>query len=275
MRQLPDCIVPSIAVGRAKILESHLTLMRAQAEDLLARKHMTSENRETLGEIFRESHMVEAELDDWLREAGGYPGGLPRTLDLTTPGWTVRELQEALLTLYPKAATVDEAKNLIPLLHRRIRRVRNQNHRTRFDSEPSAAAEFLFDRADALLCAALQWGGPECRMQANVAKAQLGLLRDARFVRPGLTAPDSRVRLAAIACVAFLQDADAHVTLREIATSDPEPGVREAGLWAYGFAGGPEPLALLVARASQDEHAGVRQFAGEGVDAVEESWWKL
>jgi hypothetical protein len=96
-----------------------------------------------------------------------------------------------------------------------------------------------------LTYAANQWGGPESRVHASFAKAELGMLRDARFVSPGLSAENPEVRLATISCVAFLNDRNAQDHLRDLAQHDLEAGIRGAALWAYGYICGNEADALL------------------------------
>jgi hypothetical protein len=63
---------------------------------------------------------------------------------------------------------------------------------------------------------------------------------------PGLASSDYEQRLAAIACCAFLQSEQGTALLADLATSDPESGVREAALWALGFAGGTVDSTMMT-----------------------------
>lgn len=94
----------------------------------------------------------------------------------------------------------------------------------------------------------MQWGDHTSRVHANVAVSTLGKLRDVRFVAPGLDSPDHEVRLATIACLAFLPEHTEHEKLRELAASDPEPGVREAAEWAHKFSAGKTTQAMQAQR---------------------------
>lgn len=89
----------------------------------------------------------------------------------------------------------------------------------------------------------------------------------------GRTAATAADRLAAIACLAFLPATRGNQRLRRIAIDDPEPGVRQAALWAYGFAGGADAENLLSERARDDRDARVRRFAQTGRDGHRRSWW--
>ena len=86
--------------------------------------------------------------------------------------------------------------------------------------------------------AARKWGGIECCVQATLAGSNLGLLRDVRFVSSGISSKDYNERLIAVACLAFLQAEGTADRLAEICLNDPDAGVRESALWAFGFVGG-------------------------------------
>jgi hypothetical protein len=92
--------------------------------------------------------------------------------------WTAEELLRGYAPLYPAAAAIKDSNKIIVLLAKQLRRVHNQNFVLQFSSNSSKAARYLFDRADALIYAALRWGGPECRFQALTARHELGTLRD-------------------------------------------------------------------------------------------------
>jgi hypothetical protein len=154
------------------------------------------------------------------------------------PGWTVRELQEVLEPLYPRAAEVEDPNQLVPLLEKSIRRVPNPAFISRFVDDPHEAAEYLFDRTDALIRAALRWGGVECRLHAMLADVELGDLRDGRFLLPMLKCADHEQRLRAVACTALLCSDVVPRLLEDIARDDGEPGIRESAQWANAFAAG-------------------------------------
>jgi hypothetical protein len=128
--------------------------------------------------------------------------------------------------LYPLAENITSAQKFIALMHDRVRRLPNPEHESRFSDEPLKAAEFLFDRADALIYAAKHCGGPECLLQAALASRELGRLRDPRFVFPALTAKSFETRLAGVACLAFVWSDEGTARLKRMAEEDPDPGVR-------------------------------------------------
>jgi hypothetical protein len=162
---------------------------------------------------------------------------------------------------------------LIALLYDCVRRVPNPGYVNRFSKEPLEAAELLFDRADALLYAAQKWGGHECRFLARTARGELGWLRDERFILPALQAEDMKARLVAVACLAFLWSDESSKRLRELVINDPEPGVRQSALWAYGFASGRDAQELLRERSSNDANVHVRTFAKKATTLDERGWW--
>jgi hypothetical protein len=63
-------------------------------------------------------------------------------------------------------------------MYRRVRQIPNPNFEWRFSKDSEQAAEFFFDSTDALFYTANRWGGPECSLQATLAKQELGILRD-------------------------------------------------------------------------------------------------
>src|SRR5205085_6814167 len=108
---------------------------------------------------------------------------------------------------------------------------------------------------------AKQWGGHECCLQAMIACSELGLLRDPRFIFPALESSSFEVRLAGVACLAFLSSDEGNELLKQVAIDDPDSGVRQSAIWAYGFVEGKEALELMSSRAAEDAHPHVRSFA--------------
>jgi hypothetical protein len=139
--------------------------------------------------------------------------------------------------------------------------------------------KLLPDRVEVLLYAATEWGGPQARLHGTVARAELGRLRDPRFIRPALASPHPDERALGAACLAFFgHDGDTTATLRRVAENDSMPSVRQVALWAYGFAGGSDALAVLRYAATADRSERVRAFAArtaEAVTADAAGWWRL
>jgi hypothetical protein len=177
------------------------------------------------------------------------------------PGWTASELLPVISPLYPAARNIDRTSQLISLLEGNIRRIHNLEYENRFDADPRAAAEFLFDRTDALLYMAIMFGGRECRLQARFARKELGLMRDPRFIFPALESGDFHQRLIGVSCLAFLWSKEGNKQLRRIATEDSDPGVRQSALWAYWFSNNDDGWELIKDRAQDDPAEFVRSFA--------------
>ena len=167
---------------------------------------------------------------------------------------------------------------LTALLNKKIGRFPNPEFESRFSTEPHKASEYLYDRTDALLFAAVRWGGHECRMQAMMARSEIGPLRDPRFVYPALKSVTFEERLRGVAGLAFLWSDCGHELLRQVALNDTESAVRLSALWAYGFAGGEGAEELLLRQAECDSDATARVSLGEMIErltANEGSWWNI
>jgi hypothetical protein len=222
--------------------------------------------------LFEEVCRVKEDVQEWLN-SNSYPlKGCPSSVLTEVPSLTSRELLSVLLPFYPSARKLTDPNHLVGLL-KRVRRIPNPIHSRRFSTDQHKAAEFVFDRTDALMFAATKWGGRECSFQAMLAKSQLGLLRDVRFVFPVLKRESFEDRLTGVACLAFLRSDKGNLLLRRLATSDPNPSVRQSALWACGFAGVDEICCLLDASSKSDPSASVRDFA---IAALKQpSWWQM
>lgn len=154
-----------------------------------------------------------------------------------------------------------------------IRRFPNPEFERTNLKNPRLAAQYLYDKTDALIYIAKEWGGTESRFQANLAANELGLLRDSAFVLSDLDNDDFNVRLSAVACLAFLQSKKNNETLRNAATNDIDIGVRQSALWAYGFAGGENSINFIEERSLRDEDPRVRNFAVKLIENYSGKWF--
>jgi hypothetical protein len=167
---------------------------------------------------------------------------------------------------------------LTALISKKIRRFPNPEFESRFSKVPRKASEYLYDGTDALLFAAMRWGGHECRMQAMMARSEIGPLRDPRFVYPALKSVMFEERLRGVACLAFLWSDHGRELLRQAALNDTEAGVRLSALWAYGFAGGEKAEELVLQQAGCDADVSARASFREMIECRatnEGSWWKI
>ncbi|HVG32072.1 MAG TPA: HEAT repeat domain-containing protein [Pyrinomonadaceae bacterium] len=272
LNALDKCYLPSAAVGQALLIAAEAEELRRRLDDFLPRKMDWSTRREAESVRCRVDDVLH-EVRPWLGEHGLCTLDLPHEVSREVPCWTSHELLDILRPLYPVLRKNNDNTQLITLLYDCVRRVPNPGDVNRFSKEPLEAAEFLFDRADVLLYAAQKWGGHECRFLARTARGELGWLRDARFILPALQAGDMKARLAAVACLAFLWSDESSRRLRELFIDDPEPGVRQSALWAYGFAGGKDVQELLSERSGNDANVHVRTFAKKATTLDERGWW--
>lgn len=182
-------------------------------------------------EVLREAARAVQELQPLKTSNHSLPGELHQTVT----GYTPAELTRLLEPHYHAASNAEAAHDIVPNLARAIWRIPNEAHTRRFDTDDSKAAEYLFEKTDALTYLARRWGGREAIMQGNLALHMLGRLRDHRFVLPLLASSDVEARLTGIACLAFLQPDCAQGVLAGLAEKDRERGVRESARWAARF----------------------------------------
>jgi hypothetical protein len=267
--------LPSVAWGRAMLLAKELDALRRKAEILLTDTKMDGTTRRAAEELKSRINQMAGDTQDWLATCDLKEVSVPANVAISAPGWTAMEFLQIVKPLYPLAESITSAQRFIALMHDRVRRLPNPEHESRFSGDPLKAAEFLFDRTDALIYAANHWGGPECLLQATLASREMGRLRDASFVFPALAAASFESRLAGVACLAFVWSDEGTAKLKLIAEEDPDPGVRQSALWAYGFAGGAGAREMLCDKAKNDSNKRLREFASEALDADDESWWKM
>lgn len=153
--------------------------------------------------------------------------------------------------LYPEQQEVKTIAEISNVLSDEIRRFKNPYHKPSRCDGSLETVLYLFDRTDAFIYAARTWGGRECCLQAMLAGNNLGLLRDIKFVLPGLLSHDYNERLITIACLAFLQDKEAIDHLYNLSLKDIDGGVRESALWAFAFLGGN--IKQLIAKVKSTE----------------------
>jgi hypothetical protein len=265
--------LPWVAKGRALLLLKETHTLQRELEEITADNSIDGA---TCNEVHTLQHSIEKMAERtryWLDSCHVDDTCIPAEIDTSVPGLTSEELLTILKPLYPQAEKITSPTQLITLKHNSIRRIPNPAFMSRFAKEPRVAAEFLYDRTDALIYAAKQWGGPECCLQAMLASNELGLLRDPRFVFPALKSKSFESRLAGVACLAFLWSNEGNERLREIAVKDIDHGVRQSALWAYGFASGRDMQELLRERGNKDTNAHASAFAKKALSLDEKGWW--
>jgi len=267
--------LPWVAKGRALLLLKETNAVQQELEEIVADNNIDGATRNEVHTLQQRIEEISERTRQWLDSCVVNDSCLPAEIDTSVPGLTSKELLTILKPLYPQAEKITNPAQLITLKYNSIRRIPNPAFVSRFAKEPRIATEFLYDRTDALIYAAKQWGGSECCLQAMLASNELGFLRDPRFVFPALESTNFETRLAGVACIAFLWSDEGNRWLRYIAANDPDPGVRQSALWAFGFISYQEALKLASRLAENDINANVRSFAIKVIEASEAEMWVL
>lgn len=255
------CSLPAVAAGRAMMAITEINHNLEGVVELINSNEMDESIREdALALRLKLSSALKDAKDKFCSYAPEAPNLNVEAVS-EVPGWTAAELLPIISPLYPAARNIDRTSKLIPLLEKSIQRVPNPTYENRFTSDARAAAEFLFDRTDALLYMSLTFGGRECRLQARFARNELGLLRDPRFIFPALVSSDFHQRLIGVSYLAFVWSDEGNKQLRHLAVEDPDPGVRQSALWAHGFSNNDDGWELIKHRAEDDTTEFVRSFA--------------
>jgi HEAT repeat protein len=272
LEALEHCSLPPFCIGRALLIKAEASDILHDLDHLLE-SHIDGATKREAESLRQYAANTVKEAQDWCDSTPKQ--NLPSDISRVVPGWTAEELLDVLKPLYPCAQKIERPNKLVTLLYNRIRRIPNSHYVTRFSKSPRQAAEYLFDRTDALLYAAIKWGGHECCHQALQACDLIEYLRDVRFVLPVLESVSIEHRLLGVACLAFLWSDEGNERLRKLITEDPEPGVRQSALWAYGFAGGDEAIEVFRERERNDRNLRVRKYAKEVLDLSNRSWWRM
>jgi hypothetical protein len=275
LNMLEVCSLPCVATGRVRLLVTELNDIRRDFRSLRESGHLRGDPLHRANELQEHVRQFSNATRKWLANHALDDPRLPQEVDTTVRGWTADELLTVIKPLYRTSQKLKKGTKLVSLMSDAVRRIPNPEYVNRFSKDQRLASEYLFDRTDALIYIAKEWGGYECCLQATLAANELGWLRDPRFVIPALESPDFNARLSAVACLAFLSSELGNARLRVIAISDPDSGVRQSALWAYGFAGGNGTLALLEGRSQCDPDSRVRSFAQHILLNSEESCWAL
>jgi hypothetical protein len=272
------CGLASVAIGQSLMVR---TEAKSIVEDLdkLAREHSADGTTRREAASVREMASSVVDLADaWLARSSPRDLGLPEDVSPAIPGLTGTELLQLFKPIYPAAQDIQTGNKLTTFVSTKIRRFPNPSFESRFSPDSRTAAEYLYDESDALFFAASRWGGRECSLHAMMARAELGWLRDSRFVYPAARSTVFEERVKAVACLAFLWSDEGVALLRDLALGDPEPGVRQSALWAYGFARGEGAEDLLRERVGRDSDSRTRTFFMDMLERLESNdglWWKV
>lgn len=270
---IETCVLPGVKQGRMLLLQKEANDFRRAFLKMLSSGKINFETRRSIEDLLRETERVARAAQERLKNYSNET--LPTHITTEVPGLTAAELMDAYRPLYPMIDGIKDVNRMIVLCSRYLRRIPNETFISRFSSIDGESAEHLFDRADALIYAAIKWGGRECRYQALIARHELGLLRDARFVLPELKSGDYEKRIAAVACLAFLQSGEINENIYYILRNDPIAEVRRSALWAFAFAGGREAIELVAQITRNDSDEQVRNLAALIDQSEYEKVWFL
>lgn len=262
--EICKCQVESIAAGRVLLARDFVTRARRELQRILSAKVQVGAVQGELTALDEEMSRtmelviaVQKRLRTVLRS-------LPPKVIARPSGWSLNEVWNAIRLAHPsrtkKPATMEGF----------IKSIRRVSDFGEWTLTRTRHRDVRYDPTDTLIYAALRWGGHEATIHGSICHAELGDLRDDRFVLPGLASRDFEARLAAVSCGAFLQSTEIPSRLRELALKDTEPAVRDAAVWAFGFSGGPNAH-QLVREVSWD--SSLLREAREAQSEVD--WWRL
>ena len=272
--RLASCRIPTIGIGRARLIAVEAAEILSQLNTLGDRKISGVDTNE-VDTLIRNVNLAKERADAWLRfRAHQVPPEIPGNVDRTFQGWTIKEMYQFLVLINPAIRRVRNVYDLSRLLSKDVPRKIKTDHVASCDPNPRRSALLFFDQRDVLFYSIRRWGGQEARVALSLAADTLDRLRDARFVYPALGSPAFENRMAAAASLAFIPAEEGFARLATAVRTDPEPGVRQVALWAFGFAGGPN-VAELLGEACSDPHELVRSFAQRALTSLQQPWLLL
>lgn len=261
---IEGCKLATVATGRAMLLA-------AEAARVGNRLRTMIDDGLLVGQWADEAEVLCAQVEGAAERARSWPSAfatngrkLPKQVSTLVTTVTKEELRALLEPIYPNVQKLERAYQVTTLLATRIRRVFVEGR-----MHPA------FDRTDALLFAARRFGGKECCLQAGLAAAEVGVLRDARFIYPAIDSKDADARLIAVACLAYIPSPEGNELLKQRAMKDVELGIRQSALWSYAFAGGELAKELASVMAKHDPDTDVREFAARVYEAASAGLWHL
>lgn len=274
LNDLSNCSLKLIAYGRCLLIKNSIEefmpeLLLLKRDEKFGRVVNTE-----AGHLSQAAEEVYSKVTEWLQQNVELTGAFPADVNKNIPGVTAGELWELLQPLYPIGRKPETVANTSNLLSHVVRRFKNPFLKpVRCDGSLETML-YLFDRTDAFMYIARKWGGSEAGLQANLARNNLGFLRDVNFVLPCLSSTDYNDRLIAVACLAFLQAEEALKPIYNVCLNDPDRGVRESALWAYAFIGG-DMKALNYSLKQVEKNKSVLAFAERLESSTPEEIWRI
>lgn len=272
--EIENASLETVAYGRLKMIAEKLRKTYSELISLKSIHQIQGVTQDEVVSLIKELEEIQARLKTHFDSIKLSIEDLPEEIENKPQGLVVGELKSYLSNYYPKAASIKGEKGLRGLLKNTIRKYTNPDFiRTNYN-DPQKAAKYLYDKTSMFFRIANQWGGVESRLQAGLAYKELGELRDYRFVEPSLSDKDFNKRLTAVACVAFLASNECKNKLMDMAECDPEYGVRQSCLWAYGLIEemSQKSIKWIFQRSHQDKDERVRNFATKLLETEKGKW---
>jgi hypothetical protein len=226
--RISECILPWVAVGRARLLSAEVATATACIEQ--ATRAFGARAHDTSGQIKRDCDEFRRLAARALEDHTAVADAVPTVVNETVPLMTAAELWGRIGHIYPSDQSSQKLSGRMGKFVRRVVPALGTG----------ASRSLMYDRTESLVYAAMHWGGPTAALHASTCDAEMGALRDPRYLAPALRAIGYEQRLVAVSCAAFLADGQLLQILKELAVGDADPGVREAATWACGFAGGAD-----------------------------------
>lgn len=273
INSIENFLLPTVAFGRMLLLAQETEFIFNRNRKLKKLEKILGITEKEFKEFVINIAQFRKRINEWLENKYSQFPLLPKIVNNKIEGLTAHELLDLLNPFYHRLQSIKPQNSLQSLIGNSIRRFPNPEFERINLKDPRLAAEYLYDKTDALIYIAKTWGGPESRLQANLASNELGLLRDAAFVLSDLDNDNFNVRLSAIACLAFLQSEKSNEKLRNIAINDIDAGIKQSALWAYGLMGGKNVINFIEERSLQDKDSRVKNFAAKLIGNYSGKWF--
>lgn len=275
LRKIESCSLPTVAIGRAKLITAKLSLILKDLEEIVSLNKIIGISEYSVNSLSKEILEVRKQTKKCINKSQLLFPNLPLNGKINPNGWTKHKLKEALPPFYHRLSKINSDNYFQSLTGEIIKCFPTPNFKRTNSKEPQFAAEYLYDESDGLIYKAKEWGGVEYRYHATIASNELGMLRDASFVIPALESNDFNHRLSAVSCLAFLPCEEESKKLLNTALNDLDAGVRQSALWAYGLINGENAIPFIKERSLQDENPKVRKFAQFLIENSSRVWIKF
>lgn len=247
VENLDFCKLPAVIFGRLMLVKQTAKHIAGELRNIVDNKRVNKEFCKKATDLLTKVKKTLVKVELRLSGMSIDKRHLPPEITQQTIMLNSEEMGKLLKPLLYKARKYKFDHKVADLIGRELKRSPNPEYRPYFSGNSgfNIMSRYLFDRFDVLIYAAQQVGGSFCRMMSAMAKAEMGSLRDPRFIMPMLNSDNFEHRLGAAACLAFLQIPEYKDRLFQLALNDPDSGVRKVALWSIAFGKGNKLQTLL------------------------------